>query len=300
VHIYSKLLFAVITLFGFTAPAMALNIFTCEPEWAALAKEIAPTAKIDSAATAYQDPHYVQARPSLIAKIRKADLLICSGAELEIGWLPALLMRSNNAKVSDPNKGLIYAAEHVERLDQLSKVDRSMGDVHAMGNPHVHLSPDAIATVAKVISQRLALIDADNASLYREAELNFQQRWQQSVKQWQVQSQALKGMQLLAYHTSYRYLFEWLSIEQIGDLEPKPGLAPTSGHLASLLELIKGKPAKAVVYTAYQDEKPAQWLSNKAKIHAQKLAFTVEKGQSLFELYQSAIDELLEINANGS
>ena len=149
-----------------------LRIFACEPEWAALARELVPDATIDVATSHVQDPHYVQARPSLIAKMRQADLVICSGAELEIGWLPALLQKANNAAVMDPQRGLFYAAEQVERLDVQAHSDRSQGDVHAAGNPHVHLSPEHILTIANALAPRLQLLQPQQllrvgSTLYR-------------------------------------------------------------------------------------------------------------------------------------
>lgn len=273
----------------------AVNIFACEPEWAALSKEIAPQAHIYSATTAYQDPHFVQAKPSLIAKMRRADLVICSGAELEIGWLPALLLKANNAKVRHTDGGLLYVAEHVHRLDQREHVDRSMGDVHAMGNPHIHLSPKAISKAATLIANRLAQIDSEQAHHYTQAATAFQTRWAESVNTWEQQAATLQGKQLVAYHTSYRYLFDWLGINQVADLEPKPGLPPTSGHLATLLTQLKGHDVSAVVYTPYQDAKPANWLASKAAIPAAELPYTVEKTESLFSLYQRTIDTLVAL-----
>ena len=293
-RIYSNLGLALLLL-NMALPAAAINIFTCEPEWAALAKEIAPNATISSATTNKQDPHFVQARPSLIAKVRRADLLICSGAELEIGWLPALLMKANNRKVRDPKLGLLYVAEQVERLDQLKSVDRSMGDLHAMGNPHVHFSPKAISTIAGHIAARLQKLDPDNSQQYAQSKEVFVAKWQQAVINWQAQAQSLNEMKIMAYHTSYRYLFAWLGIKQVADLEPKPGLPPTSGHLASLLKQIKAEPVSGVVFTSYQDPKPAAWLAAKSGIKALQLPYTVADEQTLFELYQATINGLLEI-----
>jgi len=273
----------------------ALNIFACEPEWAALSREIAPDATIYSATTAHQDPHFVQAKPSLIAKMRRADLVICSGAELEVGWLPALLMKANNADVQSTEQGLLYIAEHVERLDQLEKVDRSMGDVHAMGNPHVHLSPEAISRAAAVLTERLIQLDSARLAEYRAAEVSFQQRWSKAVSRWTEQAAGLANRPLISYHSSYRYLFAWLGIRQIADLEPKPGLPPTSAHLAALLSQLQSTAVGGVVYTSYQDPKPASWLADKAGLPALQLAYSTEQQESLFSLYQRIIDTLLTL-----
>ncbi|MBD1390866.1 zinc ABC transporter substrate-binding protein [Neiella sp. HB171785] len=288
---------ALTVLLSAAAPARALNIFACEPEWASLAKELAPEADIYSATTAYQDPHYVQARPSLIAKLRRADLFVCSGSELEIGWLPALQMRANNSKVRDGQPGAFYAAEQVERLDVLGKVDRSMGDVHGGGNPHVHWSPTRIEQIAKALTQRLIVIEPANAERYQQQLASFLQRWQTQREQWAAQASSLNGVQVVSYHTSYRYLYDWLGIEQVGDLEPKPGLPPTSGHLASLVSLHKQKPYQLIIYASYQDGKAANWLSSKTGTAVLGLPYSVDPNKEqlvdLFGLYQTAIDQLL-------
>ncbi|GGA85764.1 zinc ABC transporter substrate-binding protein [Neiella marina] len=293
---------ALTVLLSAAAPAQALNIFACEPEWASLAKELAPDANIYSATTAYQDPHYVQARPSLIAKLRRADLFVCSGSELEIGWLPALQMRANNNKVRDGRPGAFYAAEQVERLDVLDKVDRSMGDVHASGNPHVHWSPVNIGLIADALAKRLVVIDPANSEQYQQRFASFSQRWQAHSDKWATQVSTLKGMPVVAYHTSYRYLFDWLGIEQVGDLEPKPGLPPTSGHLASLVSLHKQQPYQLIIYASYQDGKAADWLSSKTGTEVMQLPYSTDPEKEelidLFALYQTVINQLVASVAN--
>ncbi|GAA5215553.1 metal ABC transporter solute-binding protein, Zn/Mn family [Corallincola platygyrae] len=275
--------------------AMALNIFACEPEWAALAGELAPEAEIYSATTAYQDPHMVQARPSLIAKLRRADMFVCSGAELEIGWLPALQMKANNRDVRDNQPGAFYAALQVERLDVMQSVTRLMGDVHGMGNPHVHLDPRRMLVIAEALAKRMSEIDPALAEHYQQNLKAFAARWRQSTSDWEAMTKPLQGKQVVAYHTSYRYLFDWLSIEQVADLEPKPGLPPTSSHLAGLLNQIKGQPILGVVYSNYQDPKAAEWLSEKTGFPVIPLAYTVgaDGTEDLFALYQRIIEQLL-------
>lgn len=147
----------ILTLMLMATPTMAaLNIFACEPEWASLANELGgERVKTYSATTAYQDPHHIEARPSLIAKVRRADLLVCSGADLEVGWLPLLQRQASNAKVLPNSLGYFEASSMVERLDIPVKVERSMGDVHAAGNPHVHLDPRRIQIIAKHYSSVL-------------------------------------------------------------------------------------------------------------------------------------------------
>ncbi|QGS51253.1 zinc ABC transporter substrate-binding protein [Shewanella putrefaciens] len=272
-----------------------LNVFACEPEYAALAKELAPTANIYSATTALQDPHQVQARPSLIAKMRQADLVVCAGADLEVGWLPMLQMKSANAKVQSTEKGLFFAADHIETLDKLASVDRSMGDVHAQGNPHLHFDPMRLLQVATALTSKMAQLDPASEAHYQQSLADFTARWQAAIPRWEQQAKGLQGKKVIAYHSSFRYLFNWIGIEQVADLEPKPGLAPTSGHLASLLTRAEQGDILAVVVASYQDERGAKWLGEKAYLPVLMLPMSVggnDSSKDLFSLYDSVISLL--------
>ncbi|QBF83522.1 zinc ABC transporter substrate-binding protein [Shewanella maritima] len=284
---------------AFSSQAQAeLNVFACEPEYASLTKELAPDADIYTATTAMQDPHQVQARPSLIAKMRQADLVVCAGADLEVGWLPMLLMKASNAKVRSTEQGLFYAAEHTMTLDQLDEVDRSMGDVHALGNPHMHFDPYRMVDVANALTAKLAQVDADNAAKYQAALADFKTRWKQAIPKWEAKAEPLKGKKLIAYHTNFRYLFNWLGIDQVADLEPKPGLAPTSSHLASLLKRAEQGDIMAVVIASYQSDRGAKWLGERAKLKVERLPMSIggnEQSKDLFSLYDSVISQLLEV-----
>nr|WP_232846928.1 zinc ABC transporter substrate-binding protein [Shewanella nanhaiensis] len=275
-----------------------MNIFACEPEYAALAKELAPDAKIYSATTAMQDPHQVQARPSLIAKMRQADLAICAGADLEVGWLPMLQMKSSNAKVRSTDQGLFFAADHIDTLDKLASVDRSMGDVHAQGNPHLHFSPQRVLKVAEALSQKLISLDPSSKAQYQSALREFSAKWNQAIIQWEAKAAPLKGKKVIAYHSSFRYLFNWIGIEQVGDLEPKPGLPPSSSHLASLLKRTEVGDVMAIIVASYQSERGAEWLGERANLPVVVLPMSVggnSQSQDLFSLYDSVIELLLNL-----
>ena len=191
----------------------AINIFACEPEYAALSEHIAgDKATIFSATSALQDPHYVQARPSLIAQMRRADLVICAGADLEVGWLPMLQMKANNRNVLDTKDGLLFASDHVQNLDIPTSVDRRMGDVHELGNPHVHLDPIRLLKVAKALTKKLQMLDETNSDFYQENWLQFSGQWQSATEQWKVKGAPLQGKEIIAYHSSFRYLFAFLGM----------------------------------------------------------------------------------------
>jgi zinc/manganese transport system substrate-binding protein len=275
----------------------ALNVFACEPEWGALAKEIGKeNVNVYVATTALQDPHRVEARPSLIAQTRKANVMICSGAELEVGWIPLLLIQSGNAQIQFGRPGFIEASSFVNRIEIPKTLDRSQGDVHPQGNPHVHLNPHNISVIARALAERFTQIDAINAAVYKNNEIEFQNRWNEAIARWEKQAVPLKGMPIVVYHRDLSYLIDWLGIKEVGSLEPKPGIPPTTGHLSKLLTQLEGQPAKAIVYSSYNDSDAAKWLSEKAKIPAIDLPYTVggnSKASDLFGLFDDMVTRLL-------
>ena len=274
-----------------------LNVFACEPEWAALMKELTGKhGNVFSATTAFQDPHRIEARPSLIAKMRRADMVVCSGSELEVGWLPLLLRSSGNRKVQTNQPGYIEASQLVERLGIPKNIDRSMGDVHAAGNPHVHLDPRRITQIAKIISERLVKIDPDNATHYQAKTSDFIARLEKKINDWQTLASPLKNTKAVAHHKDWKYLFDWLGIKEVATLEPKPGIPPSAGHLATLKRQMKTDPADFILRAAYQDDKASKWLEKRTGIKAVELPFTVggsDKATDLFTLMDDTINRLL-------
>ena len=285
-------------LFALQAAA-AVKVFACEPEWGALVQELAgDKASVYSATTALQNPHRVEARPSLIARVRSADLVVCTGADLETGWLPLLLTQSGNAKIQPGSPGYFEASQFVARLEIPKVLDRSHGDIHPGGNPHIHLDPRNIAKVADALAARLAQIDPANAAEYMARTGAFQERWQSAVLRWEREAAPLKGFPLVVYHRDMSYLINWLGLREVGSLEPKPGIAPTPAHLAELLERMQKQPARVIVYSAYNSPKAAEFLSGRAGIPAAMLPFTVggsEKARDLFGLFDDTIGRLLAI-----
>ncbi|MGB5410928.1 MAG: zinc ABC transporter substrate-binding protein, partial [Woeseiaceae bacterium] len=228
--------------------ANAIEVFACEPEWAALVQELAAdNATITTATSAFQDPHMLQAKPSLIAATRRADLVVCTGADLEIGWLPLLLRRSGNQHIQPGNPGYFLAAEFVRRLEIPASVDRSMGDVHPQGNPHVHLRPRNIERVAKALAERLVEIDPANRDSYQANATAFLERWEQATDAWEQRAAPLAGMQLVSHHRSFSYLADWLDLDVVATLEPKPGIPASGAQLARLLEQLTPNPPDAII-----------------------------------------------------
>lgn len=277
--------------------AAALNVFACEPEWGALAQELGgDKVAVYSATTALQDAHRVEARPSLIARIRTADLLICSGSELEIGWIPLLLTQSGNSKIQLGSPGYFEASQYVAKLEIPKVIDRSMGDIHPGGNPHVHTNPRNIAKVATALEDRLVQLDPGNAEIYRSRGKSFLKRWQTATARWEKQAAPLKGVPVVVYHKDFSYFINWAGMREVGGLEPKPGIPPTPSHLAELIDQMKGSPAKVIVYSPYNSPQAAEFLSSRTRIPAVMMPFTVggtDKAKDLFGLFDDTIQRLL-------
>ena len=289
---------ALLLLAAFASPAAAaINVFACEPEWASLAQELGgDRVSVYAATTAMQDVHHIEARPSLIARMRSADLVVCTGLELEIGWLPLLMTQSGNARVQPGGDGYFEAAQFVSKLEIPKLIDRSQGDVHPGGNPHIQTDARNIARVAEALSARLAKIDAANAKVYASRTGAFLERWRAAIARWERDAQPLKGERIIVYHREWSYLINWLGLKEAGSLEPKPGLPPTPGHLAELLSLMQREPARLIIYSAYNEPRAAEFLAERSKIPALMLPFTVggsDKAKDLFGLFDDSIARLL-------
>ncbi len=241
--------------------AEAFNIFACEPEWAALARELMPKARIDVATQWRQDPHHIEARPALIAQLRSADLAVCAGGSLEAGWLPLLQERAGNAKVQSGGSGMFFAADQVELIDKRDpSLNPFQGDVHAEGNPHVHTDPQRMLVVARRLSERLQDLARDEAQAVEARHRDFESRWKAQMERWEAQAQSLRGTRVVAQHSTFAYLWRWLGVEQVADLEPRPGLSPTPGHLQGLLQTLRKEPPVAVVIASFHDPRAGRWL----------------------------------------
>jgi len=275
--------------------ANALEVFACEPEWGALIEELAgDTAEVTVATTAFQDPHRLQAKPSLIAAMRDADLVICTGADLEIGWLPLLLRRAGNANIQPGNTGNFMAADFVRKLEVPKVMDRSQGDIHPQGNPHVHLDPRNLARVATALADRLAELDVANAEHYGARHADFQSRWSEARSDWDERRLKLEGLRFVSHHRSFSYLTRWLGLDIVATLESKPGIPPSGAQLAALLETLSGSPPVAVIRTPYENEKPSLWLSHRLNVPDLLLPYTIG-GESVVDDLFALFDETIRI-----
>jgi zinc/manganese transport system substrate-binding protein len=281
------------------APALAaLNVFATVPEWGALAEELGgDKVKVYTATNALQDPHHVEAKPSLIARARGADLVVATGAELEIGWLPLVTQQAGNPKVQAGKPGYFEAAPLVPMTEKPTRLDRAEGDVHPLGNPHIQTDPRNIARIAGPLSARLAELDAPNAAYYQARYKAFAERWTAAIARWEREAVPLKGVAVLVQHKGFPYLLDWLGMKEVAALEPKPGVEPTIAHLSEILETVQRQPVKMVIRAAYQSDRASQWIAERAKINVVALPFTVggdDAAKDLFSLFDDTIQRLLK------
>ena len=286
-------------LAAMAAPAFAvLNVFATVPEWGALVDELGgDKVKVYVATNALQDPHHVEAKPSLLARARSADLVVATGAELEIGWLPLVLQQAGNPAIKPGKSGYFEAAPFVTLLDKPVRLDRADGDVHAGGDPHIQTDPRNIAKVATPLALRLAELDPPNAAVYQARYKAFSERWNAAVANWEKQAAPLKGVKVVVQHKAFTYLLAWLGLKSVAALEPKPGVEPTTSHLSEVLELLQRDPAKMVLRAAYQGDRASQWIAERAKINAVTLPFTVggdDAAKDLYGLFDDTIARLMK------
>lgn len=290
--------FSLFTLLLACGAQAELRVFATVPEWAALARELGgDRVKVYSATSAFQDPHRIEAKPSLLAQARQANLVVAAGAELEVGWLPLVLRDSGNAVIQPGRPGYFEAAACVDRLEVPSVVDRAHGDVHAAGNPHIHLDPHRVQKVAEALAARLAEVDAPNAATYQANLKAFSGKWQTAIARWEREGAPLKGVGVLVHHASFTYLTHWLGMKELGTLEPKPGIEPTSGQLSGLLARQQAAPARMVLRTPYNPEGPSQWIAGKSGTPAVLLPYTVggtPAAKDLVGLFDDTLQRLLQ------
>jgi len=284
--------------------AHALDVFACEPEWGALAKELGgDRVDVFVATSARQDPHQIQARPSLIARLRSADLVVCTGAELEIGWMPMLLRQGANGRVQPGGTGYFEAAQYVRLVDVPSRLDRAGGDIHAAGNPHIQTGPQNIPPIAAALATRMQQLDPADAAAIAGRAQNFQVRWAAAMQRWQQQAASLRGLTIASYHKSWTYLEDWLGLREAANIEPKPGVPPSSQYLAQLIGELPARGVRGVIYAAYEDPRASEFVAQRIGVAAIPLPFTVggtDQARDLFGLFDDTIARLAQGLAGGA
>lgn len=281
------------------APASqaAVRVLATTADWAALTRELGgDRVDVYVATTAMQDVHHVEAKPSLVARARTADLLVANGAELEAGWLPVLLQESGNPRIQRGAPGFFEAAFAVTLVEVPAKLDRAMGDIHPLGNPHIHLDPHNVAAVAKVLAARLAAIDPAGADYYAARGADFDRRWTDAMARWQAKAAPLRDMPVVIMHRDQSYLRRWLGLRELAAIEPKPGVPPSAGYLGELVTKLAATPPKMILLNAYNDPKAANWLANRVRAPAVVLPYSVggsPGAKDLFGLFDDTLAKLL-------
>ncbi|MDD2720039.1 MAG: zinc ABC transporter substrate-binding protein [Gallionella sp.] len=292
-----KILYSLLLLLFSTSSHAALNVFACEPEWAALTQQLAgDKVNLFTATGPLQDPHRVEARPNLIAKARRADLLVCTGAELEVAWLTVIQRESGNPAIQPGSAGNFEASRYVQMLEVPSRLNRADGDVHQMGNPHIQTDARNFLPIADALAGRMSQLDPANAAYYQQQLAAFRQRWQAAIARWEKQAAPLRGVAIVVQHRGFPYLNNWLGFKQLAELEPKPGMEPSAAYLGQVLGTLQQHPAKMVLRAAYQDDRPSAWIADRAHIPAVVLPFTVggtPQATDLFALFDDTISRLL-------
>jgi zinc/manganese transport system substrate-binding protein len=235
----------------------ALNVVTTTEDLASIAREVGgDKIKVESLSRGYQDPHFVEAKPSLMFKLNKANLLIVVGRELEIGWLPPLITQSRNAKIQPGADGYLDASLTAKILDiPTGQITRAMGDVHPQGNPHYWLDPDNGKRIAKAIEKKLSAMDAGNAAYYTQREGDFERRLTAADKGWQAQMAPSKGLKTVTYHRSWTNFADHFGLDVMGYVEPRPGIPPSPSHTIALIKAMKDQDVKIVLVEPYFDLK---------------------------------------------
>jgi zinc/manganese transport system substrate-binding protein len=290
----------ILTLLSMSWPAQAraFQVVTTTPGLAALAKEVAGDhADVQSLSRGVQDPHFVDANPTLAVKLRKADLLIDNGLDLEIGWLPPLVNQSRNADIQPNGPRRLTAASFVKVRDiPTGPVDRSQGDLHPAGNPHFIADPRAAQAIVAGIAARLAQLDPANAASYAQRATDFARRLDADLVRWNATWKAVHGRRILAQHQTLSYLLAWSGLSAAAYLEPKPGIPPPPSHLAEVVQLARAEGIKAIVLESFYDPRSARVVAQHTGAKVVLIPGDVG-GEPGLDTYEKYVDRLVELVA---
>ena len=259
----TSLMLAFTLVAGAFPAAVQLRVVTSTTDLYDIATEVGgDKIKATHIGEGYQDPHFIEAKPSFILELRKADVWAFVGLDLEIGWMPLLLQGARNPRISMGGSGYMDMSKSIRVLDVPSgNIDRSQGDVHTQGNPHYWLDPENGRRIARAFRARFSELDPKNAATYEKNAKAFEDRLNAAEKEWQPMVQELKGKPIVAWHTSWRYFAEYTGVNIVAFMEPKPGVPPSPSHLASVIETIKRTGAKAIIMEPFYNRKTADFVA---------------------------------------
>ncbi len=289
-------------LFGFIFHALAfgtLNIVTTTEDLASVTKAIGgDKVSVTAIVKGTQDPHFIEAKPSFLVALSRADLLIAVGLSLEQGWLPLLQRGARQPKILPGASGFLDASDGVNPIEVAKDADRSEGDVHPFGNPHYMADPSRVLIVADHIKKKLVELDYENEKIYEAGLASFKQELTKRIQEWKKRLAPYKGIKIIGYHKTFNYLFDLLGFDLIGYLEPKPGIPPTAQHILSLIQKCKNEKVRLIVMEDYFDSKAAESLSEKTGLKTVAIpAYT--KGHDKADTYIHWLDFLVQSLESG-
>ncbi len=248
-----------------SGPAQAkLRVVGTLPDFAAIARELGgDRVEAEALVQGTEDPHFVDAKPSHVLRVNRADLLICIGLGLESGWLPVLLTQARNGNVQVGAVGYLDASQYVQTKEVPVKADRAMGDVHGGGNPHYYVSPAEMLRVSEAIYKKLVELDPEGRADYERRWQAYAKKFRDKMASWKAALSALKGSNVVEYHKSWIYLLDWLGFNSVGALEPKPGIPPSASHVTSLLNQVKDRQVRFVFREIYHSDSLSEVFARK-------------------------------------
>lgn len=241
-----------------------VNVVTTYTYLGAVVKEVGgDQVKLNVLASPKFDPHFIVPRPSLITKLRDADLLVINGGQLEIGWLPPLLRGTQNRNINIGSKGFLDVSAVIAMINKPKQVSRAMGDVHPDGNPHFNMDPHNIINIAKVIAAKLSQIDPEHSNIYEANLANFLDKWQKYLQGYDAKMAQCKTKNVVQYHELFNYYLNRYSIKNIGNIEPLPGITPSSKHTMKLINAMNHTDVKTILQDVYHEKKTAKFIADK-------------------------------------
>jgi zinc/manganese transport system substrate-binding protein len=256
---------------------------------------------VSSLSHGYQDPHFVEAKPSLVLSLNRADALVYVGLDLEVGWLPPLVQQSRNVRIQRGQAGNVDASTAIKvediptiPADQL----RAMGDIHPLGNPHYWIPPKNARGIARLLAQRFTELDAAGAGAYQAALAAFEHQLDAKEKEWDRAAAPLRGIHVVTYHKSWSYVAEWLHMQEIGYIEPKPGIPPTANHTAQLIDLMHKSDVKLVIVESFYPSNLARFVADNG--HARLVSTPSDVGATpAIKTYFDLVDAVLAVFLHG-
>ena len=280
-----------------TALFAKLNVDTTYSTLGAIVKKIGQDkVKVTVLGSSKYDPHFIVPKPSLLAKLRRADLLVINGGGLELGWLPPLIRNANNAKIQNGAKGFLDISHFIPMIDVPASVSRAFGDVHAQGNPHYSTDPHLVLTIAKAVEEKLVELDFDNVAYYEQNLADFTKEWNSFLVQYDAKMAQCSGKKVVQYHELFNYFLNEYHLKSYGNIEPLPGISPSSKHTIKLIYMMKKQNIKTILQDVYHEKKTAKFIAAKtgAKVVLIPHDMGAMGGQTLQEFYNNIAKQLCQ------